>query len=271
MKEPLYISIKIFALILFIASFALPTHSAHAQEISTDKSTKSEAEINQDAIDEAIDKKEETSYNEISTSLGYVSYTDPTLWNNNTSYAVALRHVSTDKYGATYIEFEMAETLPTTSDVDGFRRNSSYQKLGFGEIYNKSNAPTTFFLSFGMGFINTRHRVQGVAAWQAPASDEIYDDTVIYQNTGFSLSTDSGGYVHLGLGVKINNRHKLSLYIEPILEGAIAARSDINDNNDNENLYNNEDLYYYGSIPRQIVNGMAGFRYSYIFQPEDGE
>ena len=250
-KPPYFIfPIKPFALLIFIASLAFPAH-----QVNADNSATGEAEIN----DEAIDKKEETSYLEVSTSLGYIFYTDPEKWNNNTSYSVAWRHVSTDKYGTTYIEFELVETLLATSKIDGLTRNSSYQKIGFGEIYNKSNAPTTFFLSFGMGFINTRHRVQGFAAWQAPVSDEVYVDTVIYQNTGFSISTDSGGYVHLGLGVKINNRHKLSLYIEPILEGAIAARSDVDD-------ANNEDLYYYGSIPRRIVNGMVGFRYSYIFE-----
>ncbi len=253
MKKLSSISIKPFALILFIASLALPAHQANAQEVDI-----YQPEINEEAIDEVRAVKS-TEYTEISTSLGYVSYTDPETWNNNTSYSVAFRDVSKGIYETTYIEFEMAETLSATSDIDGFRRNSSYQKLGFGVIGNESNAPTTFFSSFGLGFIRTKHYVRGVNAWRYPESDEIYDDTIIYQNSGLVISDDAGVYVHFGLGIKIKNRHKLSFYIDPIIEGALSARSDVHDAN------NNEGLYYYGSIPRQIVNGMAGFRYSYIF------
>ena len=245
--------IKIFALILCIASFALPVHQVNAQE----------TEIYQPKINEnAIRAVKSTRYEEISTSLGNVFYADPTLWNNDQYNSIGYRFVIEQDGITGFFDFNIATTNSKTSPIDGLRRQSSYQKFIAGTSFEKNRAPTRFYVEYGFGLIKTRHSVQGNAAWRSSESDETYGNQIIYENAGPFLISDAGVFAHLEFGIRVQNLHKFSLYIQPIIEGTLTARADTSyGKNDGDEPGDN---YYYGEIPDEIINGMIGFRYSYI-------
>ncbi len=257
--------------LLFIASFAFSAHHANAQETGAD-----EPQLYQPIVDENAPEPDalepEEYYEEISLSFGQISYANPELWNNNGFYSLAWRYAN--HFKSTFIDLEIAVTETQLSSVDGLTRRSNYEKLGYGIIFNKGNTATAFFSEFGLGFIKTKHYVHGSTTWRAPESDEKYEHQVTYENAGPLLSSfygniyNAGFYFHAAFGIKIKNRHKLSFYIHPIYEGPLAVRS----STDSELRHNNEQentSYYYGEIPDKIVEGMAGFRYSYIFGNEE--
>ncbi len=269
MKQ-LHSHIKPFALILFIASFSLPTHHANAQATGVDETINQEAI----AIDQKVDTEIKERYGELFISSGYAFHDDPEIWNNNTFFSFGFRSVNGNLQSKRkgFIEYEVAGTNQPEGE-DGLIRHSFYQKLGFGYIFNKSRAETTFFSEFGGGLLKSVHFVEGEAAWRAPASDEEYDYHVEYENSGpFLGSHPTGIYLHLAFGFKIENRHKFSFYIHPMYEGPLSATGEINAPSDNDdNPYQEEEPYYYGEIPDKITNAMVGFRYSYILQPTDSE
>ena len=250
MKKPSHIPIKISALIIFIASAFFSAHHAHAQEIEYHTNDLNEEE---NII--------YNLYNEISLSLGQVSYADSDLWNNNRFYSVAFRKVTQSKDNDIgFFEFDFGETYPKTPSIDGLTRYSSYQKLGAGFIFNKSPAATTFFSEFGAGLFTIRHYVEGVAAWQSPESDEEYEAQIIYENAGPFLLNELGVYFHLAFGLKVKNAHKFSLYIQSLQEGALTARSNPKYKNPNSR----DGAYYYGEIPDRIATTLIGVRYSLL-------
>ncbi len=263
MQKLLHNPITISALLLF-ALFSLSAQQAHAQEINSQESDAQESEAQETDAQESDanktnkrkKKKEYATHHEISTSSGQIFYDEPELWDNR-YYSVAWRHVTQYEDGTIdYIGFEAAETLNHTSDIDGLTRRSSYQKVSFGWVFNKSNAPTTSFFELGFGLLKSRHYVKGVAAWN-PNSETRYYQQTVYENRGIIYLGDTGLLAHFELGVKIQNRHRLSLYIQPMFEGDFTARNTTN--------YQEEGSHYYGSLPQEIANGMAGFRYSYLF------
>ncbi len=280
MKKLSSTPIKISALTLFIIAFALPIHHAPAQELNAQELNAQELnaqelnaqELNAQENDDTTQPydyhyhADATRYIEIYTSFGNAYNADPETWNNDNYYAIGFRFANQDKdyrfADATYFGFELAETSKAISPIDGLTRQSAYLKLGGGWIYNNTAAPTSSFVELGLGFITTAHFVQGEAAWKSPESEEIYHHQVAYENRGIAISDDTGVYLHFGLGVKIKNRHKLSLYISPVYEGRLSARSIVDNNEDGSQ----PESYYYGEIPDRILYGMAGFRYSYIFQ-----
>ncbi len=241
MKLQLHTPIKTFALILSIASLALPAHHANAQE--TEKTT-----INR--------------YSEATLGTGSVSYTDPELWHNDDYHSIGFRWVSDNPQSniTRFIELEASFTNGETPSKDGLIRSSDYEKLGFGYVFNKSKAETSFFTELAVGVFNVNHYVKGEAAWRAPESDTRSDQRATYQNQGISYAVDSV-YLSVGLGVKIKNNHKLSFYIQTMSEGDLSAKSTANDND-----YPDDDYDYHGAIPQDISNGMMGIRYSYLFQ-----
>ncbi|MCH9853653.1 MAG: hypothetical protein K0U45_09140 [Alphaproteobacteria bacterium] len=246
------IHIKIFLLLLCTAPFALPAYQANAQEIGG----------NEKQIDEA-EKLKIGRYSEVTFTSGRVSYTNPSLWTNDFYSSIGFRWVS--RYLAsnleTYIEFEFGETNYKTSPIDGLIRSSSYEKLGYGFIFNKSpKAETSFFVELGAGLFNVDHYVKGEAAWRAPESDEISNRTVTYRNDGISYFLNDI-YLNFAIGAKIKNNHKLSLYIQPLSEGDLSARGTSNDG-----VYPDDAYDYHGKIPQNISNGMMGIRYSYVFR-----
>ncbi|MCH9845656.1 MAG: hypothetical protein K0U39_09140 [Alphaproteobacteria bacterium] len=256
MKKPLHTPIKIFALLLFIASFGFSAQQANAQETGT-----YQPETNDEVIDEVIAVKS-TKYKEISTSSGHVFYADPELWNNDQYYSIGFRFVVEQEKITGFFDFNATATHSATSPIDGLTRQSQYQKFIFGFSFEENRAATRFFLEYGVGLIKTRHSVQGVAAWRSSESDEIYPHQIIYENAGPFFVNDAGGFVHVEFGMRVQNRHKFSLYIQPIIEGTLTARAGTSyGKNDGDEPGKN---YYYGEIPDKIVNGMVGFRYSYI-------
>ncbi len=272
MKKQLYTHIKIFARLLFITSFALSANQTNAQDIGADDIAIDQPEINGEATDDTTlsydyrYQREYRHYIEIYTSLGHASYVNPHLWNNNDYYALGIRFITEDAEDDSttredYTEVEYGETLSKNSPIDGLTRQSVALKFGFGWIFNKKPAATSSFAEFGLGFIAASHFVQGEAAWKSPASEEVYYHQVAYESA-FGLSTNPGIYFHAGYGIKIKNRHRLSFYITPVIEGTISVRGITY--NDKNNMQS--ESYYYGAIPKQILYGMAGVRYSYIFQ-----
>ncbi|MCH9853650.1 MAG: hypothetical protein K0U45_09125 [Alphaproteobacteria bacterium] len=249
MKKQTHIPSKISALLFFIASFASPANQVNAQEIGADKS----------------------NILEISTSLAHIAYADPETWNNSISYSLALRLINQSDDNDNFfvdveiVQFDIGGTNDNNSPIDGLTRNSLYKKIGAGSIFNKTRAETTFFLAFGVGVITFKHYIEGVAAWRYPESNKRYHHRIIYE-------AETGAYMHVEVGFKIQNRHKLSFYITPVLEGRLTAsnasdyRTDPDPFEQNSTPYNHQvNPYPYASIPDKIINGMAGFRYSYVF------
>ncbi|MCH9845657.1 MAG: hypothetical protein K0U39_09145 [Alphaproteobacteria bacterium] len=254
MAKLLQIPALIFGLLLLTVTIS--PHEINAQETGANQSITGKS-----TIDDVITVKS-TRYQEISTSLGHVSYADPELWNNDQYYSIGFRFVTEQERRTGFFDFNAATTNSSTSPIDGLTRQSQYQKFIFGFASNKNKAATRFFLEYGVGLIKTKHFVQGIAAWRSPESDKIYPHQIIYENAGPFFVNDAGGFVHVEFGMRVQNRHKFSLYIQPIIEGKLTARADIfYGKNDGDKPDKN---YYYGEIPDTIVNGMVGFRYSYI-------
>ncbi len=271
MKKLSSISIKISALIISIASFSLPAQQANAQEIGADSNTNDKTTTSYDYRYQA----ESTKYFEIYTSFGNAYNADPETWDNNDFYAIGVRfanqdatHIMTNQsdlggnFGnESYLELEYAETSRVISPIDGLTRKSTYGKIGTGWVYTNTAAPTSSFVEWGLGIITVSHSVEGEAAWQSPASETRSYQKVAYENRGMTFSNNPGIYVHAGYGIRIKNRHKLTFYITPVLEGTLSVRATTYNDEDNS-----QSESYYGTIPSQIFYGMAGFRYSYIFR-----
>ncbi|MCH9845660.1 MAG: hypothetical protein K0U39_09160 [Alphaproteobacteria bacterium] len=229
MKKQLYIHMKKLVRLLFIASFALPIQQANAQE---------------------------TLYGELSISSGSMIYTQPETRNHDGYSAVALREYDASAEGkcCTIFEMEFATTRTETSNSDGLTRKDEYFKTGFGYLFNQSPTPTTFFSTLGTGIIIFNHNVKGVDRWRSD-SDMRYDDNIIYQDTNF--------YLQVEFGLKMQNRHTLSFYyIKPILQQNLIAK-------DTSGSFLGDPLVggVNDSVAAQgnIVEGMAGFRYSFHF------
>ncbi|MCH9844079.1 MAG: hypothetical protein K0U39_01085 [Alphaproteobacteria bacterium] len=271
MNKLTHIPINISALLFFIASFVLSTHQATAQEIETDLPQLYELKLYQPIVDE----KGFHSYTYI--PVGQVSYADPELWANNEYYGFGFRFAELYAVAGAFVDYELGATNAVTSQIDGLNRRSDYEKFGVGVIFNQNQSGTSLFFGFGGGLINVSHSVKGEAAWGAPESDEVYDNQVIYQNytpllpfllLNGVIPDSTGLYFHVEIGLKIKNRHILSFYFQPIHEGTLAARNNVYYNNASTEPNDN---YYYGEIPEKIVESMAGFRYSYVFDNEEEE
>ncbi len=238
MKKPPYL---ISTIVMF--TVMLTTIISHAHET--------------DANDDITESKNQPS-DEIFTSLANVSYAKPE-WNNNEYFSIGFRTYYTDLETQLrfYLDFELGGTTENTSPIDGLTRNSLYEKIGTGYVFNKGRAETTLFTELGFGLINIQHYVEGVAAWRSPESDEIYHDRVVYQNSGGFLIRDSGSYFHIAAGVRIKKHHKLTLYIDYVNDGPLSAR------NIQTTDYPDETYYYYGEIPQGITEHIIGLRYSF--------
>ncbi|MCH9845655.1 MAG: hypothetical protein K0U39_09135 [Alphaproteobacteria bacterium] len=249
MNKPLHTP-KIFILFIFMTSFAFSAHHANAQEAGANQSRTSESKINQEAVGSG--DEEETDiiklHREVALSLGNMLYTQPETRNNDEYYSLLWRlFVQTNEGGRLFFftDLEFASTPSDISDVDGLTREDQYLKLGGGYSFNKTSAPTTFFSSLGAGIITFEHHVKGVAAWY-PASDTRSFQNIIYENYGIYLEAE--------LGFKLQNRHKLSFYyIHSIPQQNLKAR---------------DNVHYSVAVPDEIINGIVGFRYSFLFWEE---
>ncbi|MCH9853651.1 MAG: hypothetical protein K0U45_09130 [Alphaproteobacteria bacterium] len=228
-RNLLHSHVNISALLFFIASFALPAIHANAQE---------------------------TLYRELSISSGNMIYTQPETRNHDGYSAVAWREYDASAEGkcCTFSDTEFARTRTETSNSDGLTRKDEYFKMGFGYLFNQSPTPTTFFSTLGTGIIWFAHNVKGVNRWRSD-SDMRYDDNILYEELNF--------YLQVEFGLKMQNRHTLSFYyIKPILQQNLIAR------NTSDSFLGialtggvNDSVAAQGNI----VDGMVGFRYSYIF------
>ena len=268
----------------FISSIAMIavmlTVTISPKELNAQESGAQEPKLYLPTVDENAPEPEKSykvNYVELYLPIGQVSYADPETWTNNKYYGLGFRVVELHDVIGTFFDYELGFTNMATSDIDGLKRKSNYEKFGIGFTFNQNQSGTTLFFGLGVGFINVLHSVEGKASWGAPESetesDEVYETRIIYQNytpllpvlllSGGGLPQESGVYLHVEIGLKIKNRHRLSFYFQPIDEGTLAAR---NDTSYNTNQSQPNDNYYYADIPDRIVESMAGFRYSYIFE-----
>ena len=250
MQKQLQTSIKNFSLFIFIISLFLLAPQVNAQESVENK--------------EKIYKSVHARYVEFTISGGYVSQFNPDLWNNNQYYSLGMRFsYQADDGPIGFTNFEFGGTSSAVSSIDGLTRQSSYQKLGIGRIFNKNSAESGFFAEAEIGLIAVHHTVTGEAAWRAPESDEVYEHQVIYENSGESLLYGAGTYARVAFGVNIKKRHRLSFYIQPIEEYYLTARSAPKIIEKHQGDL--EEPYYYGTIPHSITNNIVGIQYGFVY------
>ncbi len=275
MKKPSYLTLFLVVFAVMLTTIQAPKE-INAQEINAQETDADEPQLYLPTVDENApepEKRYKVNYVELYLPVGQVSYADPETWTNNKYYGLGFRVTEINSDIDLYFDYELGFTNSATSDIDGLKRKSNYEKFAVGFIANQNQSDTTLFFGLGVGFINVLHSVEGQAAWRAPESDEIYETRITYQNYtpllpfvllgGGGLPQEIGVYLHVEIGLKIKNRHRLSFYYQPIDEGTLAAR---NDTSYNTNQLQPNDNYYYGEIPDSIVESMAGFRYSYIFE-----
>ncbi|MCH9853649.1 MAG: hypothetical protein K0U45_09120 [Alphaproteobacteria bacterium] len=150
-------------------------------------------------------------------------------------------------------ETEYAVIEKDKSNIDGLSRSSNHAKIGLGWIFNKSLTDTTSFVQFGGGYFSVTHNISGITAWNGADADNRYYDSINYDSQGF--------YLNFETGIRIKNRHKLSFYISPVFYQKPLKAERFPSQTSHQ-----EDIYQHHSIPKHIINGMVGFRYSILFQ-----
>ncbi|MCH9853652.1 MAG: hypothetical protein K0U45_09135 [Alphaproteobacteria bacterium] len=239
MKNLLHIHVNIFVLLLFITSFALSIQHANAQEIGAQ-----------------TEQKKYRAYQEISVSSGNISYAEPDLWNNADYSSIAIRDINqVNDYVSFFVNLEAAETNGPPSAIDGLVRTSDYQKVGFGYIFNATTQKTTSFMELGVGLIGFQHYIE--------ETDKAGNYRVVYEN-GIFRNGNTGGYLHVAFGIRINDRLKLSFYAQAVEEGTLEGKGSTSNPVLSDNDANENDKQRPPIPPKKIVNGMAGVRYSLI-------